>query len=174
MGRPAGGLVAGHTLTVVDLQFSPSGRYLLATSRDRTWSVTEVAGADGQPAFRMLQRCEGHARIIWAGAWESDDAFVTVGRDCRLRRWARQGDEFVCCATLVFGVGATAVHVSGPLLAVGLESGEVLVHAWEAGAWGLRRTLCAGSGAITGLRWSPDAARLATASKDRSVRVFVF
>ncbi len=81
--RPLGQL-AGHTLTVTQLEFSHGGGYLASASRDRTfavWSVPDGAvgrrgGGDGSDA-RLLRRVKGaHARIVWGVSWTHNDRWV--------------------------------------------------------------------------------------------------
>ncbi|CAD7699915.1 unnamed protein product [Ostreobium quekettii] len=97
--RPAGTLQA-HTLTVTQLQFSNSGRYLLSGSRDRTFGVFALAArgrlqdgggsqGDGSTPLTLLKRMpKAHSRIIWGVDWSPDDRFIATGsRDQRVKIW---------------------------------------------------------------------------------------
>jgi len=176
MAAPLGQL-AGHSLTIVNLQFSPSGRYLLATSRDRTWSVTEISQSqDGKREFRMMQREEGHSRIIWSGAWISDVAFVTCSRDKTIKIWRRTGELFILDQTIAFDAGATAVAINydSSIIAVGTEFGQLalLNLDCDSGKWSIRSTIHAASDSINDIKWHPFELKLAIVSADRSIRIY--
>ena len=90
--------LAGHTLTVTRISFSPDDRYVLTVSRDRTWRLFERQSPGGKFYFAEDSRfccihkvVEGyhpivthksHARIIWDCDWTREgDAFATASRD---------------------------------------------------------------------------------------------
>lgn len=76
----------GHSLTVVQMAFSPNDKYLLTVSRDRTLCVWNMA--DYSLYFKTDKKSSIHARIIWACDWTSDsNYFVTVGRDKKCVLW---------------------------------------------------------------------------------------
>jgi elongator complex protein 2 len=170
----------------VSLAFSPDGRHLLATSRDRSWSVTRItSNGDGSMGFGVCQREEAaHARIIWDGAWTSPTAFLTASRDATLKHWTLKGDTFVCERVKGFEAGVTAIayHPSGDTVAVGLETGSLLLFRladWDATTTATVIATAAGvdspSGAIHGLAFRPGGRAqpvLACVSEDRSLRLY--
>ena len=94
-----------HTLTVTQLAFSHSGSFLLAVSRDRSWSLwQQQMGPEGVCACacisvlifcclywsivsfvlvgKMEKSSNAHSRIIWSCSWSHDDCcFATASRD---------------------------------------------------------------------------------------------
>lgn len=104
------GTLAGHSLSVTRIRFSPCGAWVLTVSRDRSWRLFQVGrrtrgedGSDeGEWEFRAFaggvdEDEEGeakpskplpHTRIVWDGAW-ADDArtFATASRDKTVKVW---------------------------------------------------------------------------------------
>lgn len=95
--QPLGVPLAGHTLTVTAIAFSPDDAHVLTVSRDRSWRL--FARREGEGARfcltcveSVLMRCvvsfmpvaadKSHARIIWDCAWaHENDVFATASRD---------------------------------------------------------------------------------------------
>ena len=180
--RQVGQLSGAHQLTVVQLAFSPSDEFLLAVSRDRTWSLwarqspaEDSPGKDSENSSESDERQEvtsyqlsargakAHARIIWCCAWLDGVTFVTGSRDGQLLRWRRaedgswtkQGQPYKPGAP-VTAVAAAAVHPG--LIAVGLETGEIRLLNWQGEAWSeVARldTSAAHHGAVKRLQFRP-------------------
>lgn len=115
-----------HTLTVTQLAFSCTGSYLLAASRDRSFTVwaplpplqpgvdaeggeacgvapsgTAAAAARQPDGWRLLARVKAaHARIIWGVAWAPDDRWVGAGRvGLPLQGWRAALTSALWCIT---------------------------------------------------------------------------
>ncbi|XP_078613417.1 elongator complex protein 2-like [Branchiostoma floridae x Branchiostoma japonicum] len=209
------GCLENHSLTVTQLCFSHSGDMLLSVSRDRTWALFRrqpAEQADGE-LFRRIaytdKKTSVHTRIIWGCSWShDDDYFATASRDKKVVVWGRRPDhspaegclgEF--CArstTLDVGEAATAVDFApvltgskGYCLAIGKESGTVVLYCWDpAGGkedWTLQTTIdrsnlghCL---AVRRLAWRPTTGnteseernkylQLASCGDDFTVRIF--
>ncbi|XP_042151141.1 elongator complex protein 2 isoform X1 [Oncorhynchus tshawytscha] len=149
-----------HSLTVTQMAFSPNGLFLLAVSRDRTWSLWKrddpaATPTNTEPHFSLYTSTRKdtavHTRIIWSCDWSADNKyFVTSSRDKKVIVWGdcSSSEAIVtpdeppvirpCSSILDVGDSATAVSFcpilcpgNSYLLAVGLESGQVLLYKWE-------------------------------------------
>ncbi|ERE82229.1 elongator complex protein 2-like isoform 1 [Cricetulus griseus] len=143
-----------HTLTVTQMAFSPDDKFLLAVSRDRTWSLwkrQDVTSPEFDPFFSLFaftnKITSVHSRIIWSCDWSPDSKyFFTGSRDKKVVVWGEcnSNDDLVehtigpCSSVLDVGSSVTAVSVC-PLLspaqryviALGLESGKICLYSWK-------------------------------------------
>ncbi len=72
----------GHTAQVNAVQFSPSGRYAITASGDRTLRIWEVE------SFKTLHELTGHTAAVNTVAVASDGRFLLSGSDDRtVRKW---------------------------------------------------------------------------------------
>ncbi|KZT62360.1 WD40 repeat-like protein [Calocera cornea HHB12733] len=182
-----GAPLAGHALTITRIAFSPSGRYILTVSRDRSWRLFELGG-DG---FQPVASEKAHARIIWDCAWGTDDAlFATAARDKTVKIWRRDVASWKATSTVKLGESATAVDLlsisetSHLVLAVGLETGQIEFYIADRSGEKWKKVRVVDSDLahvheIHRLRWSPaqpapgsNMYQLASCSEDGSLRIF--
>ncbi|XP_072561842.1 elongator complex protein 2 [Paramormyrops kingsleyae] len=149
--------LAFHSLTVTQMAFSPDGCFLLAVSRDRTWSLWKQQDAvppASEPTFALCahtsKNTSVHARIIWSCDWSPDSKyFVTSSRDKKVIVWgdcsrlpatgeSSPASLSPCSSILDVGDSCTAVSFcpvscrdGSYLLAVGLESGRIALFTWR-------------------------------------------
>lgn len=146
--------LAGHSLTVTQMEFSPCGRYLLSVSRDRTWSLYELhlTKDEGFSASRVAysdKKTSKHSRIIWCCAWSNDSKYFATGsRDKKLFVWSNTaqheahpsclGNWCTVADPLVSNDSVTAVAFAPHMLenarylvAVGLECGAINLYKWN-------------------------------------------
>lgn len=177
-----------HTLTVTQMAFSPDSRFLLAVSRDRTWSLWKKnpQTAENQERFSLFAHTAKesaiHTRIIWSCDWSPDGTyFVTCSRDKKVIVWgnlqaesSEQSGVKPCSSVLDVGDSATAVafcpvlsSANSYLLAVGLECGRILLYKWAPDLEHGNDWTCCGQTdssqshclAVKRLRWRPRAGR---------------
>uniref|UniRef100_A0A8C5HEP3 Elongator complex protein 2 n=1 Tax=Gouania willdenowi TaxID=441366 RepID=A0A8C5HEP3_GOUWI len=171
-----------HTLTVTQMAFSPDAQFLLAASRDRTWSLWRrnlPTPESPEPQFLLYahtgKNTAVHTRIIWSCDWSPDSRyFVTSSRDKKVIIWGpcildqcRDAAPFQitpCSSILDVGDSATAVafcpflcYDDGYLIAVGLEGGSIRLYKWHP----VQETDPSQSHslAVKRLRWRPRAGR---------------
>ena len=75
IGQP----LAGHTLTITRIAFSPDDSRILTVSRDRGWRVFRK-DTDAQGFVPESKDERAHSRMVLDAAW-GDDFFVTASRD---------------------------------------------------------------------------------------------
>lgn len=176
-----------HQLTVVQMEFSHSDRFLLSVSRDRQLCIHDFSVS---PPRLIAQNSKAHARIIWSCSWSHDDLFFATGsRDKKVKIWSSSTwkidstlDTFsdsvtaVAFAPLIFG----SVQDSY-ILAVALESGQIFLYSASIRQENLEWTRTytvqprdCHAGAVNRLRWHSlnNQLLLASCGNDHSVRIF--
>eukprot|EP01112_Ceratiomyxa_fruticulosa_P015889 TRINITY_DN4745_c0_g1_i1.p1 TRINITY_DN4745_c0_g1~~TRINITY_DN4745_c0_g1_i1.p1 ORF type:complete len:821 (-),score=187.70 TRINITY_DN4745_c0_g1_i1:52-2514(-) len=135
--------LSAHTLSVVQMKFSPDDKYLLSVSRDRNWCLfqkTVIKSEDDSKksdliTYTLFKKVSGGERILWSCDWSYDSkVFATGSRDKLVKIWGYDPD-WNCIATLPpFASAVTAVEFAPPiyteryqsyLLAVGEEDGTI-------------------------------------------------
>ncbi|KAJ7700023.1 WD40-repeat-containing domain protein [Mycena rosella] len=185
--QPVGEPLSGHTLTVTRIAFSPDDRLVLSVSRDRSWRLYEVQDDGG---YVPIAADKSHGRIIWDCTWAPEgDIFATASRDKTVKIWQRGPEgKWIAAEIIKTKEAATAVDFSPldaedcRLLAVGLETGAVLVYSNRGTTttnWRLEHTLdsnAAHVGHVHRLSWRPTsregAKELASCSEDGVLIVF--
>ncbi|XP_065665851.1 elongator complex protein 2 isoform X2 [Hydra vulgaris] len=179
-----------HTLTVTQMEFSVSGKYLLSVSRDRLWAI-HVRNNDDK--FSLVQctdkKTSIHTRIIWSCSWFVDENyFVTASRDKKIIVWSRKNDQckWDSVDTLDVGESATSVCVDKKtvceryVVAVGMETGAIQLYFWnDKESWNLilkLSTFMCPTLSIKQLRWRPghDKRQLGIAASDHTFRILSF
>ncbi|XP_055089818.2 elongator complex protein 2 isoform X4 [Symphalangus syndactylus] len=143
-----------HSLTVTQMAFSPNDKFLLAVSRDRTWSLwkkQDTISPEFEPVFSLFaftnKITSVHSRIIWSCDWSPDSRyFFTGSRDKKVVVWGEcdSTDDCIehnigpCSSVLDVGGAVTAVSVCPALhpsqryvVAVGLECGKICLYTWK-------------------------------------------
>uniref|UniRef100_A0A8C2S6X6 Elongator complex protein 2 n=1 Tax=Capra hircus TaxID=9925 RepID=A0A8C2S6X6_CAPHI len=143
-----------HSLTVTQMAFSPDDKFLLAVSRDRTWSLwkrQDTIPPELDPIFSLFAFTNKvtavHSRIIWSCDWSPDGKyFFTGSRDRKVVVWGEcdSSDDAIehsigpCSSVLDVGGAVTAVSVCPVLnlsqryvVAVGLECGKICLYSWK-------------------------------------------
>ncbi|KAI5957421.1 ELP2 [Candida margitis] len=134
-------VLAGHNLTISSLKFSPDGRYLLAVSRDRQFSLWQLVD-EANAEFKLVElNTKPHSRIIWDCSWlPNAHSFVTVSRDKQMKLWKIMEGNVTLLNSLKMSEPITSVSIfKGSLsaklnvIALGLESGQVAIYSTESG-----------------------------------------
>uniref|UniRef100_A0A2K5DPJ5 Elongator complex protein 2 n=1 Tax=Aotus nancymaae TaxID=37293 RepID=A0A2K5DPJ5_AOTNA len=143
-----------HSLTVTQMAFSPNDKFLLAVSRDRTWSLwkkQDTISPEFEPVFTLFaftnKITSVHSRIIWSCDWSPDSKyFFTGSRDKKVVVWGEcdSTDDCIehnigpCSSVLDVGGAVTAVSICPVLhpsqryvVAVGLECGKICLYTWK-------------------------------------------
>lgn len=134
-------VLEGHSLSITRIQWSMDSRFVLTSSRDRSWRMYEQVAASsegGEVRFVPFTGERSHARIIWDCAWSSDISrsyvFATASRDKTIKifelQLGQKEDEkpFKLLQTVKFNEAVTAIAFGADLvLAIGKEDGEVEV-----------------------------------------------
>ncbi|KAJ3764130.1 WD40-repeat-containing domain protein [Lentinula raphanica] len=181
--------LAGHSLTVTQIAFSPDDELILTVSRDRSWRLFQKAETEGRYTPQSAES-KPHGRIIWDCAWASEgDIFATASRDKTVKIWGRNDENnWSCVSTLKMEESATAVHFNGldkqqnRYLAVGLENGTVLLYSNSTldTNWAGKMSILPDFGhvgQINRLRWRPGTGErckeIASCSEDGTLRILI-
>ncbi|KAK0242692.1 WD40-repeat-containing domain protein [Armillaria nabsnona] len=187
--QPFGEPLAGHSLTVTRIAFSPDDQFLLSVSRDRTWRL--FRRDESTQYYNAVAADKSHSRIIWDCAWAHEgDVFVTASRDKTVKIWQSGTDgTWKAICNIKVAEAATAVDFSTidkqnrRYLAIGLETGEILVYSNTVLTTDWRHQLTVNAGMahvnhVHRLSWRPSPVEvtrkeLASCSEDGTLKIVI-
>ncbi|MFA1538517.1 nSTAND1 domain-containing NTPase [Actinomadura monticuli] len=157
----AGPVLSGHGDIVWAVAWSPDGARLATGSHDRTIRLWSAAEGTELAVFR------GHGEALRAVAWSPDGARLASGSNDRtVRFWdAERAAEVEVLRGHERAVAAVDWSAGG--IASASHDGTVRVHAGDG-----PRVLRGHTDEVWDVAWSPDGTRIATASRDRTARVW--
>ncbi len=165
-GAQPGRKLVGHSDEVISVAFSTGGKWIASASFDQTVTVWDVAS--GQP----VQTIRG-ASIMDAAVFSADDGLLaTAGGDSNVTLWDTRTWQPV---GIIPGNGQPVMTIAfspvdGRLIASGSYDNEVRV--WNTTTTALVRTFSGHTGAVWAVGFSPDGKSLASASGDRTVKIW--
>ncbi|WVQ98910.1 hypothetical protein IAU59_006041 [Kwoniella sp. CBS 9459] len=195
-----GDVLAGHSLTVTRVGFSGDDERILTCSRDRGWRLFQ-RDQQGPGYVLLAGEEKAHARMVLDACWadgqgKKGDMFATASRDKTVKIWipaTPDASQWTAANTIKLEESVTAVEIIAVLssavssqkgrylIAIGTESGAISIHSLKrVDAVVETRVLATLDQSIThvgainrlAFRRVGDRVQLASASDDRSVRVF--
>ncbi|AFN82385.1 hypothetical protein EROM_010400 [Encephalitozoon romaleae SJ-2008] len=158
-----------HDYGIERLVFSRDGRYLAAASKDKTVSVYDVG-----KSIRFSRRLEGHRRIVWDCSFSHDSRYLaTCSRDRSVLVY--EAPEFRVKYVSKFDCEATSLCFSPReyLLAIGLESGDVLIAKLGGAEIKIKRRSKEHSKRVNVISFNEDGSGYATGGGDGMVKMFL-
>ncbi|HEX7375629.1 MAG TPA: c-type cytochrome domain-containing protein, partial [Pirellulales bacterium] len=156
--------LAGHTAAVTSLRFSPDAARLFSGSADKSIRVWQTA--DGAPLGR-IDTPQPVTAVALIGAGER---IATGGGDNNIRIWTTPTAAARSIAGVSAAPAAIALSPDKKLLAVATAAGPIQIFDLAAGT--VAKTLEGHAGAVNGVRFQANGARLVSGGADKTLRVW--
>lgn len=158
------GIFTGHTDTVISAAYSPDGRYLATTSKDKTMILWDAMTA--KQLHRLL-----HSKVVICSSFAPDSKYVVSGcqdRVCRI--WdTRRGKEWLSFNKHEGIIIAVAFSPDGNQVCS--ASSDRTLRVWSASTAKARLTLTGHTGFILSCSYSSDGMRIIS-NDEEHVRVW--
>lgn len=162
-----------HTSRIKGLAYSPDGRLLATGSDDHSIRVWDIATRE-----QVGQALTGHIDAIWAVAFSpNSQTLASASSDNRVILWDALSAQPLVRASVNQSDDILTVAYSpdGKMYAFagGLKNEEdTAIHVWDAQTNVEILTLRGHTSYVTGIAFSPDSARLVSASPDQTLRLW--
>jgi WD40 repeat protein/nucleoside phosphorylase len=165
LGEPR--LATGHSGEITALSWSPDGRVLASSSRDRTirlWARKQVK--------IPLATIVGHTGSVLSVAWSPDGRYIASGScDASVRVWSvASGLQLACFNGHTNTVTSVAWSPDGGRLVSGGD--DNIVRVWSVNDACILVALEGHSDWVSSVAWSPDGRRVVSGSGDHTIRVW--
>jgi elongator complex protein 2 len=117
-----------HNLGIIRMKFSDDGRFLVASSRDKTVSIYKVKTVEGEYGLELVSQIKDHRRVVWDVAISYDNSFfASCSRDRRLLLYSMKEMKMVAEHEFPCEVTALSFHPSKYELSIGCEDGTLSI-----------------------------------------------
>ena len=149
----------GHAGAVCSVGFSPDGKFLVTSSRDRTAGIWDASG-------RLIHRLEGHTGEVWCAACSPSARRIATGSDdCSVKVWdSGTGELLLTLSGFAVPVRSIAFSPDGARIATGTIGGNTTI--WNATTGQRLFALIAKNDWIKGVAFSPDGEHVVTGGAD--------
>jgi len=170
-------VLKGHTETIYAVAVSADGKQIATGSFDKTVKLWDEAGK----LVRTLGEKEGHTNLVIAVAFSPDGSKLASGStDNNVKLWETTTGKLVGTLSHPNRVDTVAFDKSGAKLATGCADGNLRIWDVSKPAPVAPKPIAAHIQAgtpvvpqpIYAVAWSPDAKQVATASFDKSVKIW--
>lgn len=153
----------GHQDWILEVQFSPDGRYIATASKDGTARLWNLRGQE-------IRRYTGHHSKVTSIAFSPDsNLLVTGSEDKTARIWDVHSGTVLHVLNHVTGVSSVSVSPDGHSFATGDDAGVLQV--WNQSGQHLR-SWQAHRSRVLSVNFSSDGQQIITAGQDASVKLW--
>jgi WD40 repeat protein len=158
--------LAGHSVRLSAVAFSPDGRQIVSGSGDETIKIWDAA--TGQEEKTLA----GHSDLISAVAFSPNGRQIVSGSyDQTIKIWdAAIGQEEKTLAGHSGSVNAVAFSPDGRQIVSG--SGDKTIKIWDATTGELEKTLAGHSNWVSAVAFSPDGRQIVSGSYDKTIKIW--
>ncbi|MEG4112488.1 MULTISPECIES: WD40 domain-containing protein [unclassified Microcoleus] len=155
----------GHTDTIRDISFSPDGKFIASSSKDKTVKLWNRDGSEKKPALQGKYRNE-----FTSVAFSPDSQIIAAGnKDNKIYLWRLNG-------TLITTLEGhrdwvTNIRFSPDGKTIVSASRDNSVRLWKIDGTPIK-TLAGHNSTVNIVRFSPDGQRIASASEDGTIKLW--
>ncbi|MEG4026909.1 MULTISPECIES: WD40 domain-containing protein [unclassified Microcoleus] len=155
----------GHTDTITDISFSPDGKFIASSSKDKTVKLWNRDGSEKKPALQGKYRNE-----FTSVAFSPDSQIIAAGnKDNKIYLWRLNG-------TLITTLEGhrdwvTNIRFSPDGKTIVSASRDNSVRLWKIDGTPIK-TLPGHNSTVNIVRFSPDGQRIASASEDGTIKLW--
>jgi WD40 repeat protein len=156
----------GHSKGVMDVAYSPDGKYLITASKDATLKLWSVA------IGKELRTYTGHTKVVCSVCFSPDGTFFASGSwDGTIQLWNLENDKSIKTFNpKANSVNSVSISPDSKLLAGGTSIGTITI--WDIESGNEIVVLVGHTNNIETINFSPDSKFLVSGSDDKNIKIW--